>query len=49
MDVAEVGAPERKKVTRSLLRNECLYSSLCHSFALPISPDELIFHENKEG
>ena len=46
MDVAEVGTPEGKKVTRSLLRTECL---LCHLFALPVSCDKLIFHEIKEG
>ena len=49
MDVAEVGAPEGKKVTRLLLRNEYRYSSPCHLFFLPISRDELIFHENNEG
>ena len=49
MEEAEVGAPEGKKVTLSLLRNECLYSLLCHLFALPISCDKLIFHEIKQG
>ena len=37
MDVAKVGAPEGKKVTRSLLRNEFLRSLLRPLFALPLS------------
>ena len=49
MDVAEVGGPQGKKVTRSLLCNKCLYCLLCHLFALPIIRDKLIFHDKKEG
>ena len=49
MDVAKVGAPEGKKVTWSLLRNELLRSLLCSLFALPFGCDKLIFHEIEEG
>ena len=43
VEVAEVGAPGGKKVTRSLLRYECLCSFPCPLFALRMSRDKLIF------
>ena len=49
MEVAEVGAPGGKKVTRSLLREAKQVFILCHLFALHMCRDNLIFHGVKEG
>ena len=49
VDAAQVGTPEGKEVTQSLLRNQFLRSFPCHLFAFPISCDKLIFHGNREG
>ena len=49
MEVAEVGAPEERNVTRLLLRNEYIRSLLCFLFALHMRCEDLIFHEVKEG